>query len=302
MSDVKVSEVNYGDYGKCVNISNGDVEVVVTVDVGPRIIRYGFVGGANEFCEGVKDEKPIGDGKVWRIKGGHRLWHSPESLPRSYMPDDEPVCWSRIDSGIAVTQKVEPWVQIKKEMEITLCKSCNSVKVVHKLTNKNAWPVELSVWGLSVMAPGGKEVVPHPDRDTGLLGNRVLALWPYTKMNDHRVYWGDKYIVLDQDPNMKAPFKFGIPNEYGWVAYFNHGNLFIKKYTHKLGAKYPDFGVSYETYTTDFMTEMESLSPLTKLNPDESVCHVEEWDLIKGVDKPSNDEKEIDSIIKKYIK
>jgi len=300
MAEVTVKEVSYGVYGKCVEISNGQVDLVVTVDIGPRVIRFGFVGKENMFCEAPDRSQPVGTGE-WRILGGHRLWHSPEHMPRTYSLDNEPVEWDKIENGIRVRQKVEPWVQVQKEMTITLAGCCNKVRVVHRLTNKNAWPVELSVWALTVMAPGGKEIVPQPQRDTGLLGNRVLALWPYSKMNDKRVYWGDKYITLKQDPAMEAPFKFGISNEDGWAAYCNFGNLFIKRYTHIKDAKYPDFGVSYETYTTDFMLEMESLSPFVKLDPDQQACHMEEWELISGVEIPGNDEKEIDELVQKYI-
>ena len=35
----------------CIRLSNGIVEVLVTRSVGPRIIRYGFVGGENVLCE-----------------------------------------------------------------------------------------------------------------------------------------------------------------------------------------------------------------------------------------------------------
>jgi hypothetical protein len=50
------------------------------------------------------------------------------------------------------------------------------------------------------------------------------------------------------------------------------------------------------------MMEMETLSPMTLLNPDETIVHTEEWELITGVDVPSNDENEIDKVVEKYIK
>lgn len=120
-------------------------------------------------------------------------------------------------------------------------------------------------------------------------------------MNDHRVYWGDKYITLKQDPNIKQAFKFGIPNEDGWAAYLNHGNLFVKRYLHERGTKYPDYGVSYETYTTDFMLEMETLSPLTLLKPEDEIVHQEVWKLVKNVEVPK-DEKDIDKIVENHIR
>lgn len=300
MSGIKIKDIIYGEFGRAVEISNGKVDLVVTVDLGPRIIRYGFIGENNMFCESNGLSKPLENGE-WRIRGGHRLWHSPEREPRSYMPDNEPVEWQVIENGIRVSQKVEPWVQIKKEMEITLSPCSSRVKVLHKLTNKNAWPIELAAWSLSVMAPGGKQIIPQPGRDSGLLPNRVLALWPYSKMNDHRVTWGDRYVVFRQDPETKAPFKMGISNEDGWAAYFNHGNLFIKSYNHEMNGRYPDFGVSYETYTTDFMMEMETLSPLTYLEPDHTLAHIEEWLLIGNVDTPSDNDEDIGRMVKKYI-
>ncbi|HBM73962.1 MAG TPA: hypothetical protein DD429_00190 [Clostridiaceae bacterium] len=300
MADTRLKETEYKEFGKCVEISNGTVSLLVTVESGPRIIRYGFVGKDNMFCEKSRDSKPSLGGD-FKIRGGHRLWHSPEQMPRTYIPDNNPVQWHTIENGISVTQETEKWTQIKKEMEISLNPSKNRVKIVHKLTNKNAWPVEYAVWALSMMAPGGLQVIPQPRRDTGLLPNRMISLWPYSKMNDERVCWGEKYILFKQIPGMAPPFKLGLPNEDGWVAYFNYGSLFIKRFSFIESAKYLDYGSSYETYTDDCMMEMESLSPLNEVMPDATISHVEEWDLIDGVDKP-RDESEIEAIVKKYIK
>ncbi|MDP4180992.1 MAG: hypothetical protein Q8942_07860, partial [Bacillota bacterium] len=51
MGKVTVNEIKYSNFGKCIEVSNGEVSLVVTVDFGPRIIRYGFVDGKNELCE-----------------------------------------------------------------------------------------------------------------------------------------------------------------------------------------------------------------------------------------------------------
>lgn len=297
MAKIEVHKISYAGWANCVQVSNGIVDIIATTDVGPRIIRFGFVGDVNEFCEKADQVGKTG-GDEWYIYGGHRLWHSPEAKPRSYMPDNNPVAWSLIDDGIKLSQDTEPETHIKKEMEVMLCPDKACVKVVHRLINKGLWPVKLAPWALTVVATGGKEIVPQPQKDTGLLANRVLALWPYSKMNDHRVYWGDKYITLLQDPNCEPPFKFGIPNEDGWAAYVNHNHMFVKRYQHKADAVYPDFGVSFETYTTDFMTEIESLGPLVELQPEASVEHVEEWMLFDNISMPSNDESEIEALIR----
>ena len=77
-------EASYKNYGKCLSISNGAIEVLVTVDVGPRIIRCACAGKENMMFEDIgrgttHDVSQLyGEGKTWNIYGGHRLWMSPE--------------------------------------------------------------------------------------------------------------------------------------------------------------------------------------------------------------------------------
>ena len=296
MSKVKVSKKEYKGWKNCIEVTNGIVDLLATTDVGPRLIRFGFCGGKNEFGE-FENQVGTTGGEQWKIYGGHRLWHSPENNPRTYCPDNTGIEWKKKKDGIILSQPVEPSTLIKKEMEITMSADKAQVTVLHRLTNKGLWAVELAVWAISVMAAGGIEVVPQNTRDTGLLPNRMLSLWPYTKMNDKRVYWGDKYIILRQDSKAVSPFKFGLPNEAGWAAYANGGNLFVKQYRHIEEAVYPDFSASsYETYTNDLILEMESLSPLVLLEPDESIEHTETWTLFADIKAPEN-EKEIDEIV-----
>lgn len=140
-------------------------------------------------------------------------------------------------------------------------------------------------------------MVPQECDDTGLLPNRLVVLWPYTKMNDPRVQFGDRYITLKQDPAVHRALKFGIANMQGWAAYFNHNHLFVKYYRHDRNARYPDFGSSYETYTNDVMLEMETLSPLTKLDPGSHIEHTERWNLFDHVPMPGDEQQEIDRIL-----
>ena len=68
---------NYKDYGKVVSVSNGIIEAFVTVDLGPRIIRFGFIGGENIMCDdranaGSRADKEyeefFGKGKILRLE------------------------------------------------------------------------------------------------------------------------------------------------------------------------------------------------------------------------------------------
>ncbi len=300
MPNVKIQKKNYSGWENCIHISNGVVDLVVTTDVGPRIIRYGFNGQDNELCE-IKSQTGLTRGSEWRMYGGHRLWISPESRVRTYEPDNVPVSWEEVKHGIRVRQEAGPDTKVIKEMHITLAPKSSNVTVNHRLTNDGQKKTELSVWAITVMKAGGKEVIPQTRRNTGLLPNRSIALWPYTRLDDSRIKLGDKFIILRQDDAVQRPSKLGVSNRNGWAVYFNNNNLFLKKHVHQKKAVYPDFGVSYETYTNHFMLEMETLSPLTLLEPGEYIDHKETWELFENIAMPSDDENDIVKTLKGIV-
>jgi len=306
---IAIKEINYGNFGRCVQVSNGTVDFVATLDLGPRIIRFGFVGGDNEFFEDVDnkvaengdDFKEKFDSDIgWKIYGGHRLWAAPEILPRNFYPDNDPVKYEEIPSGIRLMPPPQKWTNLQMEMEVTIA-SDGSVDVTHKITNIGAWNCEFAVWALSVMAQNGLEVVPLSAKDTGLSHNRRLIIWPYTNITDKRGYWGDKYATVRQDMTATGPFKFGTNCDDGWAAYFNHGNLFVK-YFPADGVHYTDGGVNYETYTNAHMLEMESLSELKNVAPGETITHWEKWKLFANVTPPAaDDEAGISAVMSKVL-
>jgi len=298
---IKIDKINFSGWENSIKLSNGIIDVVATTDIGPRIVRFGFENDVNEFN---LDPKTIGlkGGDEYRLYGGHRLWHSPEDRKRTYAPDNDPIDWHEIENGVRLIQKLEKWVNTQKQIDIILSPDESKVRLVHRITNFGAWPIELSAWAITVLATEGIEIIPQPNKDTGLLPNRQIVFWPYSKMNDKRMFWGEKYIALKQDPNIKAPFKLGINNQEGWAAYIRGGHLFVKRYYPQHDATYPDFGVSFETYVDNWALEIETLSPLAKLQPGETVEHVEEWELYNNVNVKDIDEGAFDEVVEKYCR
>lgn len=295
MGEVSIKKVEYKGWKNCVEVTNGIIDIVATTDIGPRIIRFGFVGKENEFVELPEDIGSTGS-EEYKFYGGHRLWHGTEDLVRTYQPDNKKVAMRKKKYGIVLTQDTESMTHIKKEIEIVMSPDSAKVKVLHRLTNEGLWEIELAPWSISMMAPGGKEVLPLNTRDAGKLHNGTIALWSYTKMNDKRVNWGEKYITLLQDENEESSFKIGIANESGWAAYANHGHLVVFQHEHEVDLEYPDGNCSYETYTDNRFLEMETLGPIVLLAPGEMVEHVETWSLYDNVEKTKN-EKDIESNI-----
>ena len=54
----------------------------------PRIVRFAPAGKPNMFADLGKSPIPTPYGDFY-FRGGHRLWHSPEAMPRTYIPDND---------------------------------------------------------------------------------------------------------------------------------------------------------------------------------------------------------------------
>ena len=176
------SKTNYNGWPNCYRLANQEIELIATTDVGPRIIRFGFIDGDNEFVE-FADQLGKTGGKDWRVYGGHRLWHAPEVEPRTYFPDNNPVKLEQHDDFIRVIQATELTSGIQKELDIRVHPAQASVEVVHRLRNCSPWDIELAPWALSVMAPGGTAIIPLPPRGSHgkhLQPESSLTLWKYT--------------------------------------------------------------------------------------------------------------------------
>ncbi len=311
MMNIKEIE-NYKDFGKVIALDNGVVEAYVTVDVGPRIIRFGFVGGQNFMQDdrtalgGLTDqvfEDYFGAGKKWENLGGHRIWLSPESYPETYYPDLDPVEYRVEPDGKTVSffAPFEHENSVFKEMLVTLPEDKeNALLVTMRVTNIGDKPLRFAIWGLTVSAQGGTEIIPMNTDNTGLLSNRTIMAWPYTDMGDPRVTWRNKYVTLRQDPTATTPFKLGFDLKGGKVHYVLKGEVFTKFHmTHHPHATYPDNGCSFETYTNPNFIEIESLSPLCDVAPGSRSELTELWMLQKSpVENPdlSTDEA-IDSFL-----
>ncbi|MCE5193761.1 MAG: hypothetical protein ABFD13_06455, partial [Candidatus Cryosericum sp.] len=144
-----IEQVEFRGWPNCMRLSNGTVDLVVTTDVGPRIVRYGFVNGENMLCE-VHDEDGITGGDTWHTFGGHRLWHAPEANPRTYQPDGAPVPFEKGERSILLKPEVEAATGIQKELGVSLDPTGTGVMVTHRLTNRGLWPVRLAVWAITV--------------------------------------------------------------------------------------------------------------------------------------------------------
>jgi hypothetical protein len=274
--------ITYHGWKNTLLLSNPDIELLVTTDVGPRILVYKTSHGEN-VLKIFEDQLGLSGEQDWRIRGGHRLWLAPEDALLSYHIDNVPASW-RYDnfSGEVVVESVQQTPQrIRKTLGILSAAQGSRVSLRHTVVNEGEQPITLAVWALTVMQTEGLEIIPQPavrERPGDLLPNRSIVLWPYTDLSDLRLTWGRKYWLLRHAPDYPN-IKIGLHHRERWVAYVWGDTLFIKTFNYEPSAAYPDMGCNFETFANSEIMEIESLGPLITLKPGEATNHQEVWHL-----------------------
>jgi hypothetical protein len=280
-----MEKINYRNFSNCFRLFNDEIEAIVTTDFGPRIIKFSFIDEENILGEHL-DAAVKTDLGEWKPYGGHRLWIAPENMPNSYTPDNSPVEFEiKNDFSIRLIQPFEPITQTRKEITVTLEKEKNELIIDHKITNRGEESIEISAWALTIMKGGGICEIPNePFASYGaenLLPVRNLTCWSYTDFTDSRWEFGKNSIRLKVDESKGEPQKIGALNKQGWAAY-NWENLrFTKSFQFIDEAIYPDLNSNTEIYTAGSFVELESLSPLQKIDSGQFVEHRETWKIEK---------------------
>jgi hypothetical protein len=281
-------------------MSNGEVELLVTGDVGPRVMRYGFAGGQNFFKEFAEQLGKTGEAG-WQPRGGHRVWIAPEDPVKSYAPDNGPVAIHVQQGEIVCTGAVEALTGVEKKIAVRMAAEGTAVEVRHEVRNCGPEPCCLAPWILTMMAPGGTGIHGFPPRGTHperLAPTNPLVMWAFTHLDDPRWRLSRKYLVLRQDPDNTNPQKLGTYNRHTWGAYLLNSELFVKRCEAVAPPPaYPDFGCTFETFTNADILELETLGPLTTLAPGESVSHTERWTAHHDVKLATWTDEELDAVV-----
>jgi len=296
---VSVQKVEYKGWANCYRISNGEVELIVTGDVGPRIIRYAFIDGQNLLKE-FPDQLGKSGESAFQLRGGSRVWKAPEDPIASWAPDNVPVDVQITPTGVIAREPIEPLTQLQKEIEVSMAPSGTNVTVSYRITNHTLFPLEFSPWALTMMAQGGMVVSGFPPRGhhpQNLEATNPLVMWAYTNLADSRWKFTRKYLTLRQDPNDSDAQKIGMFNVNTWAAYILNDEVFIKRTIADPTRQYPDFGCSFETFTNNEFLEVETLGPLTNVLPGKTVQLVEHWGLFRNVHVNATTDDELDRSI-----
>ena len=291
---------SFGGWSRNLKLSNDSVELVLTLEVGPRIISFRPLNGRNIF-KVVAAQSGKSNESDWKIRGGHRLWTAPEDFDRitdgrslTYVLDN--ACVGHQIEGeyrVRVSHEMHHPEKIHREMVVTLEASGPRVKVEHNITNRGDAPLEFAPWALTVMAENGYAIIPRPPLGThpeNFSPNQLIVVWPFTDLSDERLRLGRRVTKLSQAD--RPALKFGLRHAAGWVGYALGDELFLKTIPLIEGAAYPDMGSNLQTFTNHEILELESLGPIKKVGPGETVNHVESWAVFSGVELPDMEHEE----------
>ncbi len=271
-------------------IDNDHLRVEFLAEAGPRIVRLFLNGWAENLLAEAPDAQSESPHGTYHFRGGHRLWVAPERFATTYIPDDEGVTVEPLEGeeGARICGPVEAPTGLRKCIDVIMHPGRPALTLRHEIRNAGVWPVELAPWAITQLPLGGMMVLPQPsgpvDAD-GLLPNRHLNLWSYTRWQDPRLLLEDD-VVLVQGSALLPPCKIGYLNFAGWAGYLNRGVFFCKRFAPQPGVAHPDGNSNVEVYCNHRFIELETLAPLAPLAPGASVSHTESWEFYSGIDVP----------------
>lgn len=277
-----ISETEYQGVAGCIEISNGEASVIVSAAFGPRILSYALDGGENilGWHPGAAVDTALG---TWKPYGGHRLWRAPENMPLSYAPDNDQVEHRAEGELSVVLTQPEDAARMRKQMRVRLAEKGSDLTIDHLITNGCDGPLDIAAWAITIMRPGGVVVIPnetfHPYDAEHLLPVRSMALWSYTDFTDPRWIFEKDAIRMRADDRFNKQQKFGVLNRQGWAAYEWQDLTFTKRFDLVENTQYPDMNCNNEAYTDGGYVEIETLSPLRKIDAGETIEYQERWEL-----------------------
>ena len=298
---MRIDDITF-DGRACLSLDAGGPRVVVTTDVGPRILAIRLADGTGEgllaSLPTLTIETP---GQTpFRMVGGHRLWAAPEAPATTYLPDDDPPSVERATDSLAFSDLQA--TGLRKTLRVT--PGPDSVVLDHVLANEGTEPMRVAPWAITMLTPGGEAWLPRfmgRSDPGGFQANGSLVLWPYTRFSDARLVPADPITRVLAIAGSEGRIKIGLQGRPGWAAYRRGDALLVKRFAWLEGETYPDLDASLQCYSCGDFIELETLGPLRRLQPGEAVTHEERWSLFKGVD-PGTTEASLDAALQPLLR
>jgi hypothetical protein len=270
-----VERLSHCGWDNTYRLSDDLVELFVTANLGPCIIRYGFEDPDNLLHE-AGEAVGKSSGPEFRLYGGHLLWVSPE-VERTYYPDNGPVNVAVSGNAVRFTAEQEdspPGMHLQKES--------GSRFGGFRLTRSNYTPHRES----RVVADNSRALVTdddgsrRPSRPAAPLRalrwtRTIPCRWEpsvYGRSPILPTRAGLRHVIhpvatIRKSRGAASRNKIGgIFNSAGWGTH--RASIFSSSAFRCIaGAKYPDFGCNFQVFTNPEFLELGTLGPVVELRP-----------------------------------
>lgn len=289
---MELTEMEYENFGRCIRIQNGMIDCIVTIEKGPRMVRFGFIGEKNIlYTDPERKYKRQSDScaaeleknAFYYLYGGHRLQLC--QTPQVNFADNSPVVYSVSEEGVTFIPPKLKQMEIQLSYEILMGEEAHDIMIVHTAKNCSKEPMVFALLPATAVEGSGVAVVPQSHQDHPGRPDRTLNLWPDTDIGDKRIFYGNRFLAVRQEPGNEKPLRIGTNNFPGWIAYAGTGFTLVKRFVATPQAAYPDSGSSTEIRLTPDFAELCTLSPMYQVKPGETVKHVENL-FISHAEKP----------------
>lgn len=280
----EIKQINLKYYGKCVSINNGTVKVIVSVDVGPKIIFWGYTNGENmlyipydifEYSEPISQNFPP---DIFFKRYGHEIMLAYENSKPVVLSSGTTI-YSILQEGVVFSCSC-PKLGLSVNLEIVIQDNLNSIMVIHSIENTNDKTQNFSICSSTFVSQGGTLLVPQNIENLDNSPNRVLSLWKKSNINDFRLYIANEYLRFNNILTDKSSvLKLGINNKRAWSTYTKDGNTFLKHYLHNKKARYLNFDSSFIIDSKKNLLSLKVLSPIYKVKKNEVAKMAEYWSL-----------------------
>lgn len=295
---IDIKEMTCEPYGSCISMRNQTIQLIITVEKGPRIIYLGFCGEENVLFEDKKQEyyffnpeisQILGQTARHYLYGGHRFYLSPSHLPQARYPDNDAVVYTVEPDGVLFQAPVQKTSGLALSYKIMLGETGADVMMIHTAENNADDTRHAALCTSTMMRPGGFAVLPQNRGNEFFVPDRMYVYWPFSRLHDSRFHAEEAFMTVQHDSTLRYPFKIGYNNTQGWLAYANGNTVLTKRYVHDPKAVYPDNGASGQVYCCKDFLELTVQSPMYRIAPQDTVKHVENFSLFrtKTTQKPT---------------
>ena len=297
-SNVSVKLFNYLGWDNSIQISNGNVEVVVVPQIG-RIMHYGFVNSENLLWsdeqfhgkilpngEPNRDEEGVYE---WTNFGGDKVWPNQQSEFEqingfSWPPDpafDGGVhSYDLLDNGVRITSPVSKLNGAQSIRSIRLSETGSRIEIMQTLkkvalaSNTQLEPLRYTIWNVTQIRQ--PEQTLYPLNPHSHFESRYFPFsWEESAAVSNFSIEGDVGIFI---PDAEKPQKTGADSDI-WLAGIIDDVVIAEFFRRDSTQRYPDGGLSAEVYTCPDYTELELLSPWVYLKIGETLEHPIAWEL-----------------------